>query len=333
MDGKKFMAMVVTETDDKKFVRNITQRSTQDLPKGDILIKVLYSSLNYKDALSSNGNRGVTKKYPHTPGIDAAGTVESSNTDKFRPGDEVIVTSYDLGMNTPGGFGQYISVPEGWVLKKPDDMTLKESMIYGTAGLTAGLSIHRLLKNGLDKNNGEVLVTGAAGGVGSIAVKILSNLGFSVVAVNGLNDETDFLLKNGAARVISIEEAIDKSGRPILKEQWAGCIDTIGGEMLSSAIRSTKPGGTITCCGNVASGDLLITVYPFILKGINLAGIDSQNCPMELRQKVWQKLSSEWKIKDLGKMAEEISLSDLSSRIDRMLQGKNRGRTVLNNWL
>lgn len=332
MENKSFRAMVITETNDHKYDRNIMNRCIENLPEGDVIVRVLFSSLNYKDALSSIGNKGVTKNYPHTPGIDAAGIVEHSKTDTFRIGDEVIVTSYDLGMNTAGGFGQYIRIPENWILKKPEGISLKESMIYGTAGLTAALSVFKLVQHGVRPDEGEILVTGAAGGVGSIAVKLLNKLGYDVAAVNGLNDETDYLKKLGAKKIISIEEAYDKSERPMLKEQWSGCIDTIGGEMLATAIRSTKSGGAITCCGNVASGNLPLTVYPFILRGVTLIGIDSQNCPMQLRKKVWDKLAKEWKLTDLENMADEISISDLSSRIDMMIDGKHRGRAVVNNW-
>lgn len=332
MENKKFLAMVVSEAEDNKYIRNISTKNTEDLPAGDVLIKVLFSSLNYKDALSSIGNKGVTRKYPHTPGIDAAGIVESSSSKDFKPGEEVIVTSYDLGMNTSGGFGQYIRVPEGWVIKKPQDLSLKESMVYGTAGLTAGLCVSGLLEHNIKPESGEILVTGAAGGVGSIAVRLLSGLGYDIVAVNGLNDETDYLKELGAKKIISIEEATDKSGRPILKELWAGCVDTIGGEMLATAIKSTKTGGSVSCCGNVASGDLPLTVYPFILRGVTLIGIDSQNCPMQKRKKVWDKLASEWKLPDLEKMAEDISMSELDSKIDLMIAGKHRGRTIVNNW-
>ncbi|WP_027360320.1 YhdH/YhfP family quinone oxidoreductase [Desulforegula conservatrix] len=332
MENKKFLAMVVSETEDQKYIRNISEKNTEDLPAGDVLIKVMFSSLNYKDALSSIGNKGVTRKYPHTPGIDAAGIVESSSSKDFKPGEEVIVTSYDLGMNTSGGFGQYIRVPEGWVIKKPQGLSLKESMIYGTAGLTAGLCVSGLLEHNIKPEAGEILVTGAAGGVGSIAVRLLSALGYDVVAVNGLNDETDYLKELGAKRIISIEDAVDRSGRPILKELWAGCIDTIGGEMLATAIKSTRAGGSVSCCGNVASGDLPLTVYPFILRGVTLIGIDSQNCPMPKRKKVWDKIANEWKLTDFEKMAEEISISDLDAKIDLMIAGKHRGRTIVNNW-
>ncbi|MEW6347450.1 MAG: YhdH/YhfP family quinone oxidoreductase [Thermodesulfobacteriota bacterium] len=329
MEKRTFRAMVVSETADRTFSREITSRSVDDLPPGDVLIKVEYSSLNYKDALSAVGNRGVTRNYPHTPGVDAAGVVEESSVEALSPGDEVIVTGYDLGMNTPGGFGEYIRVPAAWVVKRPQNLTLKESMIYGTAGFTAALSVLKLTGNGVTADQGEVLVTGAPGGVGSIALSILAKSGFQVVAVNGVVDRTEYLLGLGAKAVLSVEEAVDKSTRPLLKGRWAGVIDTLGGDLLSTAIRSTAYGGTITSCGNAASPDLPLTVYPFILRGVSLLGIDSVNCPIGIRMEIWRRLSHEWKLDQLDRIASEISLAALEERIELILQGKHTGRAVV----
>jgi len=330
MGQKIFKAMVVTEVENDRFVRNIEDRHLDDLPKGDVLVKVEYSSLNYKDVLSATGNRGVTKNYPHTPGIDAAGRVVESLSKDFKPGDAVIVTSYDLGMNTSGGFGQYIRVPADWVVKMPQDLSARESMIFGTAGFTAALSVFRLVDYGITPNMGPVVVSGATGGVGSIAVSILAKAGYEVTAVNGVVDEKDFLLEIGAKEVISIEAAIDSSGRPLLKGLWAGGIDTVGGEILATTIKSTKDGGAVTCCGNVGSHDLPLNVYPFILRGVTLMGIDSQNCPMPMRLKVWQKIADEWKLDRLDLLTTEVSLEGLNERIDLILQRKHKGRTIVN---
>lgn len=326
---KMFKAMVVEEKETDQFIRKITEKSMEDLPPGDVLIKVHYSSLNYKDALSAIGNRGVTRNYPHTPGIDAAGVVEESSDPRFKSGDEVIVTSYDLGMNTSGGFGQYIRVPAEWVVPMPEGLTVRASMIYGTAGFTAALSVYQLMKHGILPENGEVLVSGATGGVGGIAVSILSKIGYSVVAINGLSDHSAYLMDIGAKSVISIEDATDKSKRPLLKAKWAGSIDTVGGEILATSIKSTLPWGAITCCGNAASADLPINVYPFILRGITLVGIDSQNCPMVLRKKTWEKLATEWRIPEFEKTASEITLDELDQTIHMMMQRKHRGRTIV----
>ena len=321
--------MVVTEVENDRFVRNIEDRHLDDLPKGDVLVNVEYSSLNYKDVLSAIGNRGVTKNYPHTPGIDAAGRVVESLSKDFKAGDAVIVTSYDLGMNTSGGFGQYIRVPAEWVVKMPEDLSARESMIFGTAGFTAALSVFRLVDYGITPDMGRVVVSGATGGVGSIAVSILSKAGYEVTAVNGVVDEKDFLLKIGAKEVISIEEAIDSSGRPMLKGLWAGGIDTVGGEILATTIKSTKDDGAVTCCGNVGSHDLPLTVYPFILRGVTLMGIDSQNCPMPMRLKVWNKIADEWKLDHLELLTTEVPLEGLDQRIDLILQRKHKGRTIV----
>ncbi len=321
--------MIVTE-DEGKFTRNITLKSIEDLPQGDVLINVKYSSLNYKDALSASGNKGVTRKYPHTPGVDAAGVITESTSDKFQPGDKVLVTGYDLGMNTSGGYAEYIRVPEHWVVKLPDTLSFKESMVYGTAGFTAALSCYKLIANGVKKENGEILVTGSSGGVGSIALSIMTKLGYDVVAVNGIKDEKDYLLDLGAKEVISIEEADDQSKRPLLKGRWAGAIDTVAGNILSTAIKTTKYGGSVTCCGNISSADLNTSIYPFILNGVSLIGIDSVNCPADFRQNIWEKLAGEWKLSYLDTITTELpSLEALDERIDLILKGKNRGRAIV----
>lgn len=328
MENIMFKAMVVTQIADKQFKRKIVERSVIELPAGDVLVNVKYSSLNYKDALSASGNKGVTRKYPHTPGIDAAGIVAESYNDAFKVGDQVIVTSYDLGMNTDGGFGGYIRVPAEWVVKLPANLTLRESMIYGTAGLTAGLSVYRLTHT-LAPERGEILVTGASGGVGSMAVSMLVQSGYAVVAVSNKIEENEFFQEIGVKEIISREDAADTTGRPLLKERWAGVIDTVGGEILATAIKSTQLNGNVTCCGNVASPDLPLTVFPFILRGVSLCGIDSQHCLMDTRVKIWEKLAGDWKLNNLDTLATEITLGGLDERIELMLAGKVKGRTLV----
>jgi putative YhdH/YhfP family quinone oxidoreductase len=330
MEETTFSAMVVSETGKNKYSRIITTKSTGDLPPGDVLVRVHYSSLNYKDALSATGNKGVTRKYPHTPGIDAAGVVAQSTSDRFQTGDRVIVTSYDLGMNTAGGFGQYIRVPADWVVPLPENLTLRESMCFGTAGFTAALAIYQLLEHGITPDHGDILVSGATGGVGSIAVSILDKMDFSVTAINGLTDKSDYLKSIGAHNIISIEEATDPSGRPLLKSRWAGTIDTVGGDILATTIKSLNAYGVAAACGNAASADLSLNVYPFILRGAILVGIDSQNCPMPLRRKTWQKLAAEWKVPKMDEMVEEINLDELSKSIDDMLARRHKGRNLIN---
>jgi len=329
MNSKRFKAMVVQETADGKYIRRITDKSLDELPEGDVLVRVRYSSLNYKDGLSATGHRGVTKKYPHTPGVDAAGVVEQSTSEAFQPGDEVIVTSYDLGMNTSGGFGQYIRVPNAWVVPLPDNLSLKQSMAYGSAGLSAGFCILKLQEHDITPDRGDILVTGATGGVGSFAVAMLAKSGYQVSAVTGKITEKQFLIDLGAKEIISRDAATDTSGKPLLKGRWAGVVDTVGGDILATAIRSTGLHGAVTCCGNVASADLNINVYPFILRGVTLIGIDSQSCPMDFRRRTWKKIASEWKLADLDRQTSVCSLDDLDVEIDRILAGKQKGRVIV----
>ena len=320
---------MVEESDEKSFAGHVRKRNLTDLPEGDVTIRVNYSSLNYKDALSATGNRGVTKTYPHTPGIDAAGYIEESSIGRFKTGDPVICTSYDLGMNTPGGFGQVIRVPADWIVKLPSGLTLRESMIFGTAGFTAGLSVRKLTAS-VKPEQGPVLVTGATGGVGSIAVAILAKLGYSVTAVSGKTDAEVFLRSMGVREIISREAFTKDSSSPLLRPVWAGAIDTVGGEFLATAIKSTMPLGVVTCCGNAASPQLPITVFPFILRGVTLAGVNSQSCPMPIRKEVWGKLADEWKFDRLDDICTEISLEALSEKIPLILKGQLKGRTVVN---
>jgi len=330
MQQQTFSAMVVEESAPREFVRQIRSRSIADLPAGDLLVKVHYSSLNYKDALSATGRPGVTRHYPHTPGIDAAGVVVECGNGAFSPGDSVIVTGHDLGMDTAGGYGQYIRIPSEWALPLPAGLTLRESMILGTAGFTAALSVWKLQHNGVQPGVGDILVTGATGGVGSIAVAILSRAGYRVVAATGKTAENDFLHALGAAEVIGRESVLAGAERPMMKERWGGVVDVVGGGMLAAAIKSTRYGGTVTCCGLVGSADLSVTVFPFILRGVSLLGIDSVQCPRRLREAVWEKLAGEWKPADLEAAATECTLHSLEGHIQQVLGGTARGRTLVN---
>jgi putative YhdH/YhfP family quinone oxidoreductase len=328
MEQIAFKAFVVEEKEGT-YIREVKSKLVSDLPEGDLLIRVHYSSLNYKDALSSIGNKGVTRKYPHTPGIDAVGTVVSSKTKKFKADDKVIVTSYDLGMNTDGGFGQYISVPENWAVKLPENLSMKEAMILGTAGLTAGMSVLRLIE-AIKPEDGEIVVSGATGGVGALSVAILKKLGYRVAAITGKETARDYLMNLGAETIIMRNEFESFDNKPLLKPAFAGGIDTVGGVILENILKSTRPMGIITCCGNVASPKIDLTVFPFILRGLSLIGIDSQNYPMKDREQVWNKLAKDWKPDNLDTIATEITLDELSEKIDLMLDGKLKGRTILN---
>ena len=325
-----FKALVVAQQANGEFTRQIERKSIEELPPGELLVRVHYSSLNYKDALSALGRPGVTRHYPHTPGIDAAGEVVSCTDGTFTTGEPVVVTGYDLGMNCAGGYGQYIRVPSSWAVRLPAGLTLKESMIIGTAGLTAGLSLLKLATFGVRPDSGEVAVTGATGGVGSIAVALLAKAGYSAVAITGKTSETDFLLGLGARLVVSREDFLRGADRPLLKERWAGALDVVGGDMLAAAIKSTSYGGTVTCCGLAGSPDLQLNVFPFILRGVSLIGIDSAQCPAQTRQEVWQRLAAQWKPDGILNSAVEVPLSGLEKKFAAILAGELRGRTVVN---
>ena len=326
-----FKALWVTETADGKFERNIIERVIDDLPAGEVVIRVLYSALNYKDALSATGNKGITRKYPHTPGIDAAGVVEISRHERFATGDEVIITGNDLGMNTCGGFGEFIRVPAAWVIRKPEGYTLKECMILGTAGVTAALALHKMEMLGLNPSRGPVVVTGSTGGVGSIAVSLLAKSGYEVIAVTGKSHAHEYLQHLGAHKIESRDFVNDTSGKALLRPQWAGAIDTVGGNTLLTLLKACKPEGSVVSTGLVSSPRLDATVYPFILNGINLLGVGSAETPMTTRMLIWDKFRDVWNIKDkLNAIAKEVTLDELNlTYIDAILQGRIMGRIVV----
>ena len=315
----------------EKFTANIENISSLDLPKNDLLIKVNYSSVNFKDALSASGNKGVTRKFPHIPGIDAAGEVVSSTSTLFNPGDQVLVTGYDLGMNTWGGFSEYISVPASWVVKLPQGLSQFDSMAFGTAGLTAGLSVYNLLANDISPESGRIVVSGATGGVGSVAISILSKLGFEVLAISGKDQKTYLTSVLGAKEVISRSEFVEKyDARALAREEFAGGIDTVGGEILSGILKSSKYNAAVTCCGNVAGVKLETSIFPFILRGIKLIGIDSVEQPIKYKEKIWKLLANEWKSENLNDLVSEVSLNQLPDLFHELLDGKGKGRYVVN---
>jgi len=324
----KFKALV-TEEIDGKYVSTIKEKSMDDLPAGDVLINVKYSSINFKDGLSSVGNKGVTRNYPHTPGIDAAGVVEESSDPAFKAGEEVIVTGYDLGMNTDGGYADYIRVPAGWVVKKPAGLTLKETMIYGTAGFTSALSVIKLLKHGIKPEDGEILVTGATGGVGSVAVAMLAGLGFKVVGATGKADKAEFLKSLGAERLVGRADVNDESGRPMLKGIYAGVVDNVGGNILVTALKSTAYGGAVTTCGLTQSHELNMTVFPFILRGVSLLGVDSVELPISEKSAVWERIAGDLRVANIAELAHEVSLEELPEKLALILKGELSGRFVV----
>lgn len=330
---QQFKALMVRESNGI-FDSKVEEISMADIPKNEVLIKVAYSSVNYKDALSASGNKGVTRKYPHIPGIDAAGQVVSSTSENITEGDNVIVTGYDLGMNTWGGFCEYVSVPANWVVKLPKGLSLFEAMCLGTAGLTAGLSVYNLIHSGIGKEQGKIVVSGATGGVGSISIAILSKLGYEVVAISG-KEEDHFITKIlGASSITSRKEFVDTYDQKAMsKADYAGGIDTVGGSILSGIIKSLKYYGAVTTCGNVASAEISTSIFPFILRGTKLIGIDSVEQPVEFKSKIWNLLAKEWKPTHLKDIVKEISIEQLPDVLTILLEGKARGRYLVNHSL
>lgn len=318
----------VTEEINGTFVSSVKTLDTEQLPAGDVLINVKYSSLNYKDALSATGNKGVTKQFPHTPGIDAAGVVVESKVENIEVGQEVIVIGYDLGMNTPGGYGQYIRVPSEWVVKLPSGLTLKESMIIGTAGFTAAMSLLRLSEL-VKPEHGKVIVTGATGGVGSVALSLLAKAGYHAVAVSGKEIEYPYLKQLGAVEVISREVFQQVEKRPMVSSLYAGAIDTVGGVALENIIKSLHLHGAVTTCGSVSGTQLNVSVFPFILRGVTLIGITAQNYPTVLRPALWSKLANEWKPDHLLEMYSEININQIENAVAQILKGELKGRTIV----
>jgi len=324
-----YKAFEVREETEKKFVGAIVEKSALELAEGSVSIEVHYSSVNYKDALSASGSKAVTREYPHVPGIDAAGKVLASTDSNFAVGDEVVVTGYDLGMNTAGGFGQQVTVPGGWVTKLPVGLSLRDSMVLGTAGLTAGLCVNKLLLNSITPEAGKVLVTGATGGVGIIACALLVKLGFEVVASTGKLAETAKLMALGVSEVISREAFSEENPRPMLKEGYAAAVDVAGGTTLVNVIKSLSYGGSVAACGLVDSPALSATVLPFILRGVNLLGVDSVELPLAQKQQVWNLFANEWALTDIDSLAETMVLAELPAVLAKVLAGGAVGRYVL----
>lgn len=320
-------AFVVEKIKDKEFITSVKEVEQPILSENEVLIKTSYSSLNYKDALSSTGNPGVTRVFPHITGIDVSGVVAESKSSLFAVGDEVLITGYDLGMNTNGGHSEFVKAPDTWVIKKPDNISLRELMIYGTAGLTAALSVNELLNNGI--TNGEVLVTGATGGVGSISVAILSKLGFEVVALSGKEDQVDYLKTIGAKEVILRQDFDVENKRPMGRERFSGVIDTVGGNILAEALKQIKYDGVATCCGLTASPVFNTNVFPFILRGVRLIGIDSVEGSLAKKTQAWEKIAGEFKLDTLDKLVHEISLDEIQPAYEKMLAAKAVGRYLV----
>jgi acrylyl-CoA reductase (NADPH) len=326
-----FKALVITESESGTFEREIVNREISDLPPGDLLIRVHYSALNFKDGLSATGHKGITRMFPHTPGIEAAGVVEDSSCPRYPIGSEVFVTGYDLGMNTAGAYAEYIRVPSEWVLPKPALLSCKDCMTIGTAGLTAAYALYKMEGMGQTPEAGPIVVTGSTGGVGSLSVAILAKAGYEVIAITGKSDAKDYLKFLGATSVESRDFVDDKSGRPLAKSIWAGAIDTVSGNTLTTLLKRCMRDGNVVATGLLSGNRFESPIYPFILNGVNLLGIGAGQTPMPLRIKLWNKLVNEWNVCDkLPAIAKEVELEELKDTyIDAILSGQTRGRVVV----
>jgi acrylyl-CoA reductase (NADPH) len=324
-----FKAFIVNKTDDD-FSAEVKTIGLEDLPAGEVVIKVDYSSVNFKDGLASIPNGKIVRSYPFIPGIDLAGTVVRSDDSRFKEGDEVIATSYEIGVSHYGGFSEFARIPGDWIVPLPEGITLKEAMVYGTAGFTAALSVHRLEENGLSPEKGKVLVTGATGGVGSVAVAMLAKRGYQVVASTGKESEHNYLREIGAAEIISREELAGEKIKPLDKQLWAAAVDPVGGKSLTAILSKLEYNGSVAVSGLTGGTDVPATVFPFILRGINLLGIDSVYCPMETRKLLWQRMATDLKPDGLLETIQnEITLDELPGTLASILKGENRGRTIV----
>lgn len=324
-----FHALVVRDAGEGHAQARVERLSHADLPPGGLEIAVEWSSLNFKDALACRGHRGVVARLPHVPGIDAAGAVVASDSPQFRPGDAVLVTGYDLGSGAWGGYSGCIRVPAQWALPMPEGLDARSAMVLGTAGFTAAQAVWALERHGVGPEAGPVCVTGATGGVGVWAVALLAKLGYQVTAVSGKAELHGALRDLGAAEVVDRTALEAPADRPLLSEKWAGAVDTVGGAPLGTLLRQTRHRGCVATCGMVAGAELPITVYPFILRGVTLAGIDSAKCPREPRLEVWRRLSGPWRIDLPPAWVTETNLDGLPGHVTQMLAGRLSGRTIV----
>ncbi|MEO8039937.1 MAG: oxidoreductase [Betaproteobacteria bacterium] len=315
--------------EDGKVASRLVDMTLDELDPGEVVIRTACSSINFKDALAATGAGKIIRRFPCNGGIDGAGVVESSTDAAFKPGDAVICTSYDVGVAHDGGYAGYMRVPAAWVVPMPGGLSAHEAMALGTAGFTAGLAVARMEANGLKPANGPVIVSGATGGVGSVAVDILSRLGYHVVALTGKEAETDYLKKLGAKEVMLRSSLNLEKIKPLDKATWAGAVDNLGGDVLSWMASTMQVGGTVAAIGLAASHVFNTTVMPFILRGVTLCGVDSVNCAMPLRREVWNRLGSDMKPQHLPDMTRTIGLAELPGAFDAFIKGNVRGRTVV----
>jgi alcohol dehydrogenase len=323
-----YQAIRVQKNESGEFSSKLETLPLSGLPAGELLVRVQYSSLNYKDAMSASGNPGVTRNFPHTPGIDAAGLVESSDSEDFAAGQEVIVTGYDLGMNTAGGLAEFIRIPAAWAVPLPAGLSTREAMIVGTAGLTAALCVDKLQRMGIAEG-GRLVVSGASGGVGSFAVALLSQLGYLPVASSGSADAAAFLQALGADQILDRSVLAETNPRPMGRGEWDGAIDTVGGETLANIIKGLNYGASVAAVGLVGGTGIPISVLPFILRDVNLLGIDSVEISHQRRLDIWGKLATRWKPEKLESLATEVELEAVPGLLSDLLQGQVRGRTLV----
>ena len=322
----KYKAYLVEENNGE-FIGSVKELDVPDLEEGRLLIKVKYSSLNYKDALAATGAKGVVKSYPFVPGVDVAGEVIKSSSNDFIPGDEVIATGYKIGMAEFGGFGEIVHLPSEWVVKLPENLSLFNAMCHGTAGITAAECVNKIIKGGIS-NNLPVLVSGATGGVGSIAVSLLSKLGYEVHAITGKPDENEMLTSMGATKIISRSDFMSEPLKPLDKASYSSAVDTVGGEMLAKMISMISNNGVVSCCGNVGGAMFTSSVFPFILRGVQLSGIDSAESPIDLKKELWNLLANEWLI-DLNNQTKIVNIQEIDNEIRKILDGGQIGRVVI----
>ncbi|NQZ66760.1 MAG: YhdH/YhfP family quinone oxidoreductase [Lentisphaeria bacterium] len=323
-----FDSLLVVEANDN-FLAKVVKRGFNELSHNNVRVEVSYSSLNFKDALAIAGQPGVAKSYPHVPGIDAVGTIVEASHEDFKKGDKVLVTGYDLGVKISGGHSQFVSVPEDWIVPLPDGLSFKEAMIYGTAGLTAGLCVNEIIKHGTSMHR-PILITGASGGVGMLCTAILSKLGYQVTAASRKEKEFETLKSMGAHEVIHSEEILFESQYALMPQKWGAAIDTLGSLYLEAALKGATYGSLVCSCGLAYDSALDINVFPFILRSVTLTGIDSVRTDMDVRKAIWEKLATDWKPETLDEISTEIHLEDVPEYAYNMLEGKLMGRTVIN---
>ncbi|WP_017729069.1 NADPH:quinone oxidoreductase family protein [Halalkalibacterium ligniniphilum] len=327
--NESFQAFVVNKEGDN-FTREILKQTINDLPEGNVTFKVAYSSVNFKDGLASIPNGNIVKQYPFIPGIDAAGIVVNSSDPRFQEGDQVLVTGYDFGVSHKGGYSEYARVPGDWLVPLPEGLSLKEAMTVGTAGFTAALSVQRLEENGLTPEKGPVLVTGATGGVGSMAISMLSKRGYEIIASTGKESEHEYLLSLGATSIIPRQELTPEKIPPLGKQQWAAAVDPVGGETLAFVLSGILYGGSVAVSGLTGGTKVPTTVFPFILRGVNLLGIDSVYCPMDVRKLLWERMATDLRPESaLEHSSREIQLDELPQQLDEILKGGAKGRSVV----